>query len=52
MFEISMDKTPLIAATFHENIPIMELLIDKGADVNGRDVNSETALSLCSTKNL
>ena len=37
-------QTPLIVATFHENIPIMDLLIDKGADVNDRDVNSERAL--------
>ena len=37
-------ETPLIVATLHEHISIMEMLIDKGADVNCWDANYETAL--------
>ena len=45
-------ETPLMAATFHENIPIMEMLIDYGGDVNARiDINSETALNYAARQN-
>ena len=45
-------ETPLMAATFHENIPIMDMLIDYGGDVNAYvDANSETALNYAARQN-
>jgi ankyrin repeat protein len=38
--------TPLISAAYTGNVDIATLLIDKGADVNARANNGDTALSL------
>lgn len=41
---LTIVQTPLINATRSEDLPTVELLLSRGADVNARDANQRTAL--------